>query len=125
MIEIGEVALVAMVDQDSIHQVGEVVADRAIHRPVVGQVFAGLKDFLDQHVQRGMLVHPVVLRRRPCMNFLLDAVRGERRFGIGAHALAGGIQHLQADEVLQRIQQAVGMIDAYARRSGPRPAACG
>ena len=67
-----------MVDQNSIHQVGEVVADRAVHRPVVRQVFAGLQNLLDQQVKRGLLVHPVVLSKG-AVNLQLDAVRGQWR----------------------------------------------
>ena len=124
MVEIGEEVLIAMVDQDSIHQVGEVIADRAVDRPVVGQVFTRLKNLLDQHIERGLLVHPVLLCEG-AVNSFLDAVLGERRLVNGVRALAGGIEHLQPGEVLRRIQQSVGMIDAQARNETFAPAVCG
>ena len=46
-----KIPFVAAVDQDAVHQVGEVVADGAVHRPL-RQVLAALQDLLHQQIER-------------------------------------------------------------------------
>ena len=48
------------------------------------------------------------------LKFLLHAVRRQRRLGHRSRAMGRAVEHLQAGEVLPRIQQAIGMVNAQS-----------
>src|SRR6516162_5875811 len=117
MVEVGEEPLAAAIDENTVDQRREFVAGSSVRGPLCRQLFARRENFFDYGVKQRPISCPVmmarVVLRKGLLYLQLNPVFRERRLGCRAQTLAGGIEHLQAHQVLPGIEQAVAMIDTH------------
>src|SRR3954468_21844481 len=112
-VESSKSELVFLVDEDSVHQVREIVAAGAIDRPLIWELLAGFEDLLHDCIQRMPLVHPVVLGE-DLLDFEGDTIFGEGWHGLRAIDACCGVEQLQTYQVLPRVEHAVAVVNAHA-----------